>query len=210
MLVGKIFAMGDIHGNLLAFNQCMERSEFNAESDTLIQLGDVSDRYPDTAKVVEKLLALSNLIAIRGNHDEWTMHWINTGQIDPKWLHHGGNQTIESYSLTTDEIDIERHRKFFSEIQQDYYIDNEQRIFVHGGFSDPRGPDYDMSDSGCRWDRELWVEALNGQKIQKKPALLTGFKEIYIGHTPNIEVVCRGTDECVQCLELGYRCRNHR
>lgn len=63
---GRIFVMGDIHGNLHALIQCMERSGFDIEKDFLIQLGDVSDRFPDTAPVVEYLLSIENRILIRG------------------------------------------------------------------------------------------------------------------------------------------------
>lgn len=64
----RILGIGDIHGNLLALNQFPEGCEYDPQ-DLLIQLGDVADRYPDTEGVVEKLLAVPNLIAIPGNHD---------------------------------------------------------------------------------------------------------------------------------------------
>jgi serine/threonine protein phosphatase 1 len=178
--------MGDVHGNLHAFNQCIERSGFNSEEDTLVQLGDVSDRYPDTAKVVEKLMEIPKLIAIRGNHDEWTMNWFASGVKNTTWIFNGGAQTIESYSALEGDIDIERHKKFFVEIQQDFYIDSNNRIFVHGGFENPKGPAYDADVSNCRWDRELWISAMEGEKIDRKPELLQGFNEIYIGHTPTL------------------------
>lgn len=181
---GRFLVMGDIHGNLRAFDQCIERSEFNSERDTLIQLGDVSDKMPDTAKVVERLLELDHLIAIRGNHDDWTNKWFSTGIEDSAWLAHGGQETIDSYKI--DKVDHELHKDFFREIQINYYIDHENRIFVHGGFTQPKGPEHDLIKTQCLWDRSLWNDALIGQKLSSKPYILSGFTEIYIGHTPTI------------------------
>lgn len=183
----RVLVIGDIHGNFFALNQCLERCGFNQERDLLIQLGDVSDRYPDTARVVEKLLSIPNLIAIRGNHDQWTGNWLETASKEIDWLNNGGKDTISSYSNIDKSIDLARHREFFSEIQVNYYVDEKNRIFVHGGFTQPKGPDFDLIKDHCLWDRSLWDCALIGQKMSKKqPELLKGFYEIYIGHTPTL------------------------
>lgn len=181
---GRVLVMGDIHGNLLAFDQCMERSGFNPELDTLIQLGDVSDRFPETAIVVEKLLTIKNLVALRGNHDQWTNQWISTGIIEPSWLANGGQATIDSYEKSG--LSPFDHKEFFSKTQINYHIDSNNRIFVHGGFSNAEGPKYDANETDCLWDRSLWNEVIIGQRISRKPGVVTGFEEIYIGHTPTL------------------------
>lgn len=177
--------MGDIHGNLRAFDQCMDRCGFTNGTDVLIQVGDVADRYPDTALVVERLINIENLIAIRGNHDEWTREWFNTGVGDPVWLANGGQAAIDSYSKFDGELN--RHKKFFEAQQKNYHIDAQERIFVHGGFTNPKGPAYDVDSSGCLWNRSLWNEAMSDKSHSERPALLSGFKEIYIGHTPTLK-----------------------
>ncbi|MEM6829946.1 MAG: metallophosphoesterase [Bacteroidota bacterium] len=177
--------MGDIHGHVLALDQCLERCEFNASTDLLIQLGDVSDRGPDTAWVVERLLNIPHLIAIRGNHDEWTMDWMVKGVLHPAWVENGGQETLESYQRMTN-VDLEKHRRFFSDIQQDHYIDAQNNLFTHGGFVSEKGPAYDHPPTTCRWDRSLWNKALSGKASQVRPKVLTSFREIYIGHTPTL------------------------
>ncbi len=184
--MSRVLVMGDIHGNLHAFEQCIEKSEFDFENDVLIQLGDVSDRQPDTALVVEKLLSIKNLIAIRGNHDDWTRKWISNGGQDSTWLANGGQETIDSYKKENTRIDLEKHRQFFSDVQVNHYVDDENRIFVHGGFTNSKGPDYDLTENQCLWDRSLWESAMMGRKIDLEPKVLSGFKEIYIGHTPTL------------------------
>ncbi len=181
---GRVLVMGDIHGNLHAFDQCMVRSGFDYEHDLLIQLGDVSDRFPDTARIVERLLTIKHLIALRGNHDLWTNQWILSGIIEPSWLANGGQATIDSYEKS--DLSPFDHKEFFSLTQINYHIDTNNRIFVHGGFRNSKGPVYDPNETDCLWDRSLWNEAIIGQKISRKPEILTGFEEIYIGHTPTL------------------------
>jgi len=178
--------MGDIHGNLHAFRECMCKCDFNKSEDTLIQLGDVCDRYPFTLEVVEELLSIPSLIAIRGNHDRWTGDWLRDGTLEPAWLKSGGKKTLDAYQRNNGVIDLETHRQFFLKIQLDYYIDREKRLFVHAGYIHPKGPQYEDDPSICYFDRSLWKNSLEGLNFKKKPSLLNGFKEIFIGHTPTL------------------------
>ena len=183
MTLGRTLVMGDIHGNLQAYQQCMERSQFDLEKDTLIQLGDVSDRHPHTAEVVEELLQIPSLVAIRGNHDSWTRNWLLSGNLDTTWLENGGYVTLKSYERNAKSIQIEEHKTFFEQTQVDYFVDSENRVFVHGGFAHQDGPQYESDSSICNWDRSLWSNALSAKQ---KPALLENFNEVYLGHTPTL------------------------
>ncbi|MET0786893.1 MAG: metallophosphoesterase, partial [Paenisporosarcina sp.] len=68
MINKRTFALGDVHGNYKGLMQCLKRSGFNNEKDTLIQLGDVVDGFSESFECVEELLKIKNLISIRGNH----------------------------------------------------------------------------------------------------------------------------------------------
>lgn len=207
--MSRVLVMGDLHGAHLALQQCLERSEFDKENDTLIQLGDVVDGWPYVYECVEELLTIKNLISIKGNHDEWFDQWIKYGLHPEKWLY-GGHATAESYvrhadrvvSLVNDfgayktnltYIDIpESHRKFFNE-QLLYFKDLDKNLFVHGGFN----RHYLLSEQPSHlfyWDRDLWSSALAtspdmGFEGLSKSADAYAFrikepvKEIFIGHT---------------------------
>ena len=54
----KTYIIGDIHGVYDKLINCLQQVNFNYESDTLIQLGDVVDRGPDSYLVVEELLKM--------------------------------------------------------------------------------------------------------------------------------------------------------
>ena len=79
----RTFVMGDIHGAHKALLQCLERSAFDRNKDTLIQLGDISDGFEGVYDCVEELLKIPNLIAIKGNHDEWLNTFIRTAWLEP-------------------------------------------------------------------------------------------------------------------------------
>lgn len=118
--MSKTFVMGDIHGNYRALKQCLERSNFNNEEDTLIQLGDVVDRGIESYECVEELLTIKNLITIKGNHDEWFNEFIKTKHHGSGW-HNGSETTRDSYSFNEAlKIVPESHKKFFNN-QLSYY-----------------------------------------------------------------------------------------
>jgi len=176
----RTFVLGDIHGNYKAFDQCLERSYFDLDVDTLIQLGDVCDRHDQSAYVVDQLIQIPNLISIRGNHDLMLRSWLQNDEIPEGWEEQGGLPTIESYQRVS--IDKTQHLAFL-ENQKNHHVDSQNRLFIHAGFIDPKGPEYDYPNN-CYNDRTLWQEALDGRISGNQPERSQLFKEIFIGHTP--------------------------
>lgn len=179
----RIFTLGDIHGELNKLKSCLEKVSFDYDNDVLIQLGDIVDRGPDSYGCVEELLKIKNLIAIQGNHDEVWFNYFANDQLNYLWKE-GGLQTYESYKKAGKEPMV--HFDFFNS-QLKYYIDDERRYFVHGGFNRHHAIDEQPNATVYTWDRDLWMAALSYEsmrdnkhsfKIYGKP------KEIFIGHTP--------------------------
>jgi serine/threonine protein phosphatase 1 len=75
----RTFVMGDIHGAYKALLQCLERVSFDKDKDSLIQLGDVADGFEQVYDCVEELLKIRNLVAMKGNHDEWLNQFYRAG-----------------------------------------------------------------------------------------------------------------------------------
>lgn len=199
--------MGDVHGAYKALMQCIQISGFDYENDTLIQLGDIVDGFDEVYECVEELLKIKNLIAIKGNHDDWFSEFIRTGYHPQDWVFAGlataksylrliGREnsimsSAEGYQTALKPGDIpERHRDFFRR-QHLYYIDDKNNCFVHGGFN------RHLAFKGQRqevyyWDRSLWSEALSYEANNKpgrqegKFQMATSFNEIFIGHTSTI------------------------
>ena len=206
----RTFVLGDIHGSYKALLDVFKRSQFDYEKDLLIQLGDVVDRFPESAQCVEELLKIKNLIAIRGNHDEGCNEWLNKGLGPQWWRSQGGESTIRSY-VDTGLLTEESHRKFFRD-QINYYVDDKNRAFVHGGYTDPRGLGYEQYPADYYWDRSLWENvALPGKNSQNIPKMLRHYDEIYIGHTTTM--FWNTTDPMKACnvwnLDTGGGLRGH-
>jgi len=187
----RTLVIGDIHGGLKALEQLLERAKVN-EKDHLIFLGDYVDGWSESAQVIAYLMQLENKIKcdfIYGNHDAWCHDWLSQEMVNPIWLKHGGQSTVESYQHVTDE-EKEAHLHFFQRMQN-YIIDEGNRLFIHAGYSSMHGPEKEHYMTNYSWDRTLWETALAVHgKVQKDersfPKRLKLFKEIYIGHTPTL------------------------
>lgn len=188
----KTFVIGDVHGNYRALLQCLERSGFDKENDKLISLGDIADGWSEVSECVDTLLSIKNLVAIRGNHDVWCYDWFEYGRTPLIWTQQGGKATMDSY-VRTGKL-LEQPHKDFWKNQIDWYIDDENRLFIHGGWDYmegfPRGAELPVNAGSiakeCHWDRSLLEGARSAFGDKNRPGkfkALEQFKEVYIGHT---------------------------
>lgn len=116
------------------------------------------------------------------------------------WTEQGGKATLSNYVATGRFLDQD-HKDFWIKDQIDWYIDEENRIFIHAGW-DYKSDDFPVSASypvnagdiakECHWDRSLLqnaaaVEVFKAKGIddynKKVQRALNQFKEVYIGHT---------------------------
>lgn len=187
----RTLVIGDIHGGYEALVQLLERA-IVTHNDKLIFLGDYVDGWSQSSEVINYLIKLNETnpcVFIRGNHDTWCEEWLDTKIANDIWLKHGGQSTVDSYSKT-DQVDKEKHLKFFRDMIN-YHVDDNNRLFIHAGYSSMHGPEKETYASNYRWDRTLWEMALTMDKRIKKdsklyPKRLKLYNEIYIGHTPTL------------------------
>ena len=191
---GRTLVFGDAHGGFKAFLQVLEKCNFDNKIDKLIGLGDVADGWGETAELVEYLITLqeesnNRHIFLRGNHDAWCQEWLNFGIAKDIWVVQGGKATIDSY-IRTGLLTDKRHKEFFNKLHN-YYVDEQNRGFVHGGFISKNGLGHEVYESDYYWDRDLWNLALlqhNNYHDGSKEALSKArrfekHKEVFIGHT---------------------------
>ena len=188
----KKFVIGDIHGSNKALLQVLEKSGFDRESDLLISLGDIADVWNEVPECVDTLLSIKNLIAIRGNHDVWCYDWFEMGASPLIWTQQGGQATLDAY-VRTGKMTEDSHKAFWKN-QVDYHIDDDNRLFIHGGWDYvegfPRGAMLPVNAGSiakeCHWDRSVLSGARSAFGDKNRPGkfkALEQFKEIYIGHT---------------------------
>lgn len=176
----RTLVIGDIHNNYKALIQCLQRSNFNYEHDQLICLGDIFDGYPDAYECAEELLKIKNLILLNGNHDEWVYDYFTKGSLIHIHLSQGGQSTVNSYQKHGIP---ETHIKLL-ESAIPYYIDNNNKLFVHGGIN----LNYPLNEQKIYdlvWDRSMVDYAYNCENTQSCdiPKKLQQYNEIFVGHT---------------------------
>ena len=212
-MIQKTFVIGDIHGGLKALVQVLERAKVS-KNDTLIFLGDFVDGWSESPAVLDFLIALKekqNCIFIRGNHDDLLLKWLckdNEGFDERMWFNHGGEASALSYQ-NIENSTKEKHIQFLLSLQ-DYHLDDENRLFIHAGFTNVRGVKHEFFTRLFYWDRTLWETALAMDNQLSKDALtypnrLKLYKEIYIGHTPvtKIDETIPINKACVWNVDTG-------
>jgi len=185
----RTFVIGDIHSGLKALKHLLQKLKLQ-DNDTLIFLGDYIDGWSQAVETIDFLIVLKtkyDCIFLRGNHDELCYEWLTGGGDNPTWFMHGGEATVNSYS-TLDRRSKQIHIAFY-EALHNFYLDNSNRLFLHAGFTNLKGIDFEYYNKTFYWDRTLWELALSlNPDLSTEhifyPKRLKNYKEIYIGHTP--------------------------
>ncbi len=178
----RCFVLGDVHGRANALHEVLALANFRDKTDRLITLGDLVDGGEDTRGVFDRLVKIKHRIDIAGNHDLWALPWFefaenpdNVGKRPPEpplWFNQGGFWTAKSYNF--DPWNVPESHKNLLRGQVPYYIDNKNRLFVHGGFN-PKVPIENQSVEMLIWDRTLIKYARNHT--------INGYNHVFVGHT---------------------------
>lgn len=109
----RIYAIGDVHGRLDLLNTLLDAIEADdahrgSAQSRIIFLGDLIDRGPDSAQVVERAMAMAdgpwNCQYLLGNHEEVFLSAM-TGDLKALafFTRIGGRETILSYGISEEE-----------------------------------------------------------------------------------------------------------
>jgi serine/threonine protein phosphatase 1 len=174
----RVYAIGDIHGRLDLFEELVELIECDdaargpAET-TIVLLGDLIDRGPDSAGVIDAVIALNarrSLQVIAGNHEEMLLASFERREVLRAFITYGGRETLLSYGLdqnafdesTLDELQEmlpglvpARHLDFIRAMENHIAIGD--YLFVHAGIR----PGIDIESqklSDLRWIRGEFLD----------------------------------------------------
>lgn len=173
----RIYAIGDIHGRLDLFEALIvaietQEATLRRARTSIVLLGDLVDRGPDSAMVVETARQWSKRRVIHilcGNHEEMFLRSFADKKVLRHFLSFGGAETLISYGVG---------RKFMkkaklAEIQErmlemvpqehlDFIAGFKDRVevgdylFVHAGIDPARSLD-DQKQQDLRWIREPFL-----------------------------------------------------
>lgn len=105
----RAYVVGDVHGRLDLLDMLLGEIEADLErrpaaKAVLVFVGDLIDRGPHSAQVVERLRTYRRsgvqTVFLLGNHEEVLLRVVQ-GESDllPQWLRFGGKQCLQSYGL---------------------------------------------------------------------------------------------------------------
>ncbi len=175
MTTPRTIAIGDIHGCRAPFEQLLAALAIRAE-DTLVILGDVVDRGPDSRGVIEILLTLKDqcqLVCITGNHEEMMLDVVDNKMPLQDWLAHGGDETLDSYGKGAAPARLPEEHIEFLRTWTDYY-DTPEYFYAHGNYL-ARKP----------LDQQPWHEMRWESLRNFRPGVHCSGKTAILGHTSN-------------------------
>lgn len=175
----RIYAIGDIHGraDLLAeLLRDIEKDDATRKpaETTIIFLGDLIDRGPDSAGVIDQVMELARhryVRTIAGNHEEMLLASMDSDNVLRKFLEYGGKETILSYIGDVQEYNrlsisqlrqrlpemLPAHHLGFLRSLEDYVRIGDY-LFVHAGVRP--GIDLDQQEvSDLRWIRAGFLDS---------------------------------------------------
>jgi serine/threonine protein phosphatase 1 len=159
--MGKIFAIGDIHGSIDRLQDLMQKIPIDFANDTLLFIGDYIDRGPGSVEVVEYLMDLKKrvpeIILLKGNHEDMLEKYLD-GTDRFTYLLNGGQSTLDSYLSKTHRSDSfpipAEHIDFFKSLR--LYYETEAYIFVHAGLR-PKIPLASQKSEDLLWIRDKFI-----------------------------------------------------
>lgn len=193
----RTLVISNICGGLRALQQCLIFSKYDQAKDRLIFLGDYVGNLPDNPNTIEALLwlkrtAMFTPVFIKGDNDRWCGDWLKSGRASRYWLMNEGVTTVKQY-IRSKFLISDDHVEFFKHLH-DYYIDENNRLFLHAGFESKGGVTDVKYTSGCYFNQSLWKSSLANTKefeISKRgiPERFRSYlyKEVFITHVPTID-----------------------
>ena len=160
--MGRIFAIGDIHGCLDRITSLLEKLPVEHERDKIVFLGDYIDRGPQSRGVLDLMTGLreqhpSSLVFLKGNHEAMFLDYLTGGPLERSFLKFGGMETLKSYHIEDLRSDIpKKHLEFLNGL--DTMFVTEQYCFVHAGLK-PGIPLENQVEDDILWIRFEFIKS---------------------------------------------------
>ena len=195
----RAYVVGDIHGRLDLLEKLIEKIHADIAARTpcetlLVFVGDLIDRGPESAQVVEFLRTYSHpnvrTIFLLGNHEEVLLRILDgETPLIQSWLKFGGAQCLESYGLASKEVAISEDEHALALIRR--AIPQEHAKFLRSFVDSCQFGDYLFVHAGIRPGVDLQDQRQSDLRWIREPFLLDesdhGFKVVH-GHTISAEV----------------------
>ncbi|OSZ68504.1 serine/threonine protein phosphatase [Sphingomonas sp. IBVSS2] len=183
----RIYAVGDIHGRLDLLDALLTRIDIDSQArpaaeEQVIFLGDLIDRGPQSAQVVERLIEVSKRRPVRfllGNHEEvFLLAVAGDAEALRFFTRIGGKETILSYGITPEEYDALDYDELMEALQA--AVPQEHIAFLNSFEDMICVGDYAFVHAGIRPEVPL-----DSQKVKD----LRWIRRDFLDHTARLERV---------------------
>ncbi|MDR6603144.1 serine/threonine protein phosphatase 1 [Achromobacter deleyi] len=178
---GRDFAVGDVHGHFSRLQESLDRLGFDPARDRLFSVGDLVDRGPESEAALE-WLAQPWFHAVQGNHEDYAIRHVRTGQVDVmNWRGYGGGWFLdlpadrqevfaEAFARLPIAIEVETSTGAVGLLHADCPVLFWPRL--ESALQDR----YKRTSAACQWSRE--------RLRQMDRTFITGVRAVVAGHTP--------------------------
>lgn len=205
-VIMKYFCIADVHGCYDRMMSALYQAGFNKEKDTLVSLGDLFDRGPQSKEVLEFVMSCPHRLLCMGNHDLRLMQLIKTPYLYNQYDGYNGvpqtyisfigaKEFVENNISTWDALirlrDYQLLKDYFHECRAAFEFSN--LVITHGWIPVdrynwkqyqpylrvlPNGEPGDWRDAtNDAWDEALWADT---EKMIEHKMYLE--KPLLIGH----------------------------
>ena len=195
----RAYAIGDVHGRLDLLDQLIGKIEQDIATrsrakNVIVFLGDLIDRGPRSAQVIERLRTWqpqdAKRIFLCGNHEEVLLR-VLAGEttVLADWLKFGGAQCLASYGIDAERLGDQHESVALAEIRA--AIPPEHRVFLESFADTFRFGDYLLVHAGIRPGLAVAAQAQKDLRWIRDPFLDDqsdhGFVVVH-GHTISEQV----------------------
>lgn len=188
---GRDFVVGDVHGCFSELEQLLAQAGFDPARDRLLSVGDLVDRGPESARVLE-WLERRWLYAVRGNHEQMALDW-TADDVDgaARYRLNGGGWFID-----LPEYERVHYRRAFAALPLALQVDTPQGVvgLVHADCPDDdwgllrarlQQDDVPDENGDTLLSRLTWCRQ-RARGVPRQP--VAGVSLLCVGHTPQGEV----------------------
>jgi serine/threonine protein phosphatase 1 len=154
----RAYVVGDVHGRLDLLDRLLgevrrDRAERPGRKTLLVFLGDLIDRGPNSAQVIDRLRAYRadqvRTVFLLGNHEEVLLRILKGDtSLIPSWLRYGGARCLQSYGADPRRIAAQDDAQALAAIR--HAIPKEHQTFLESFVDTCRFGDYLFVHAGIR------------------------------------------------------------
>lgn len=192
------YVMSDIHGEYERFLKMLKKIAFSPK-DTLYIIGDIPSRGVQTFELLDYVMAASNIVHIKGNHELFLQLYLE-GDINMRWNYErfGGAKVIRALSKISAENKVKYHDYLANlPLYEKIRVNNKEFFLTHSGYmadipavKDAEG-NVDLEASIMKWCDISEYEYLISNDLHYIPASIK-YPFMIVGHYPTERLECNG------------------